>query len=95
MTDITTALPSSMQAIVAREPGDASVLVLAERPMPVPGAGEVLLRVLAAGINRPDVMQRQGIAKPAPGITEVLGLEVRRGGRLRPGRRHRADGPAR
>ncbi|QHJ01501.1 zinc-binding dehydrogenase [Xylophilus rhododendri] len=65
-----------MQAIVAREPGDASVLVLAERPMPVPGAGEVLLKVLAAGINRPDIMQRQGIARPAPGITDVLGLEV-------------------
>ncbi len=76
MTDVRTSLPSSMQAIVAREPGDASVLVLAERPMPVPGAGEVLLRVLAAGINRPDVMQRQGIARPAPGISDVLGLEV-------------------
>jgi NADPH2:quinone reductase len=44
--------------------------------MPVPGAGEVLLRVLAAGVNRPDIMQRQGIAKPAPGVTDVLGLEV-------------------
>jgi NADPH2:quinone reductase len=65
-----------MHAIIAREPGDASVLVMAERPMPVPGAGEVLLRVLAAGINRPDIMQRQGIAKPAPGVTDVLGLEV-------------------
>ncbi|XAH24863.1 NAD(P)H-quinone oxidoreductase [Xylophilus sp. GW821-FHT01B05] len=65
-----------MKAIIAREPGDASVLVLAERPMPVPGAGEVLLGVLAAGINRPDIMQRQGIAKPAPGVTDVLGLEV-------------------
>ncbi|SCB35014.1 NADPH2:quinone reductase [Cupriavidus alkaliphilus] len=71
-----TSLPRSMQAIIAREPGDAGVLVLAERPMPEPGAGEVLLRVLAAGVNRPDIMQRQGIAKPAPGITDVLGLEV-------------------
>lgn len=71
-----TSLPRSMQAIIAREPGDASVLTLAERPMPEPGAGEVLLRVLAAGVNRPDIMQRQGIAKPAPGITDVLGLEV-------------------
>ncbi len=69
-------LPTTMQAVIAREPGDASVLMLAERPMPVPGSGEVLLRVLAAGINRPDIMQRQGIAKPAPGITDVLGLEV-------------------
>ena len=69
-------LPATMQAIVAREPGDADVLVLAERPVPVPAAGEVLLRVLAAGVNRPDVMQRQGIAKPAPGVTDVLGLEA-------------------
>ena len=69
-------LPSSMQAIIAREPGDASVLTLAERPVPEPGAGEVLLRVRAAGVNRPDIMQRQGIAKPAPGVTDVLGLEV-------------------
>lgn len=65
-----------MKAIIAREPGDASVLVMAERPMPEPGAGEVLLRVLAAGVNRPDIMQRQGIAKPAAGVTDVLGLEV-------------------
>ncbi|WP_009523115.1 NAD(P)H-quinone oxidoreductase [Imbroritus primus] len=71
-----TTLPRSMQAIIAREPGDASVLTLAERPMPEPKAGEVLLRVRAAGVNRPDIMQRQGIAKPAPGITDVLGLEV-------------------
>lgn len=76
LTAATEALPASMQAIVAREPGDASVLVLAERPVPAPGPGEVLLRVLAAGINRPDIMQRQGIAKPAPGVTDVLGLEV-------------------
>lgn len=76
MTEIKSPLSRSMQAIVAREPGDASVLMLAERPMPVPGAGEILLRVLAAGINRPDIMQRQGMSKPAPGITDVLGLEV-------------------
>lgn len=65
-----------MKAVVAREPGDASVLMLADRPVPEPGAGEVLLRVLAAGVNRPDIMQRQGIAKPGAGITDVLGLEV-------------------
>ena len=45
---VTEAMPSTMQAIVAREPGDASVLVLAERPVPRPGPGEVLLRVLGA-----------------------------------------------
>jgi NADPH2:quinone reductase len=70
------AIPDAMKAIIAREPGDANVLVLADGPVPTPGAGEVLLRVLAAGVNRPDIMQRQGIAKPAPGITDVLGLEV-------------------
>ncbi len=72
----TASLPDVMQAIVARQPGDARVLALVERPVPRPGVGEVLLRVLGAGINRPDIMQRQGIAKPAPGVTDVLGLEV-------------------
>lgn len=71
-----TPVPDSMKAIVAREPGDADVLVLAERPVPVPGPGEVLLRVLAAGVNRPDIMQRQGVSRPAAGVTDVLGLEV-------------------
>ncbi|WP_231755230.1 NAD(P)H-quinone oxidoreductase [Bordetella sp. N] len=69
-------LPSDMQAIIAREPGDATVLTLATRPVPVPGPGEVLLRVRSGGINRPDIMQRQGLAKPAPGATDVLGLEA-------------------
>jgi NADPH2:quinone reductase len=68
--------PTHMQAVIAREPGDAGVLTLVERPVPQPGAGEVLLRVTAAGINRPDIMQRQGLAKPPAGITDVLGLEV-------------------
>ncbi|SAI66229.1 zinc-binding dehydrogenase [Bordetella ansorpii] len=65
-----------MQAIIAREPGDASVLTLATRPVPAPGPGEVLLRVLAAGVNRPDIMQRQGLARPAEGVTDILGLEA-------------------
>lgn len=76
MTHSMNPLPRTMQAVVARQPGDASVLTLAERPVPQPAAGEVLLRVLGAGVNRPDIMQRQGIAKPAPGITDVLGLEA-------------------
>ena len=71
-----THVPATMQAVIAREPGNASVLALAERSIPVPAPGEVLLRVRAAGINRPDIMQRQGIARPAPGITDILGLEV-------------------
>ncbi|MCO7636610.1 NAD(P)H-quinone oxidoreductase [Pseudomonas sp. S 311-6] len=69
-------LPAAMQAIIAREPGDATVLMLSERPVPTPGAGQVLLRVCAAGVNRPDIMQREGQAVPAPGITDILGLEA-------------------
>ncbi|RMX08756.1 NAD(P)H-quinone oxidoreductase [Corticibacter populi] len=65
-----------MQAIIASQPGGPEVLSLAERPIPEPGPGEVLLRVRAAGVNRPDIMQRQGLAKPAAGVTDVLGLEV-------------------
>lgn len=65
-----------MQAVVAREPGGPEVLALAERAVPAPGPGQVLLRVLAAGVNRPDIMQREGRAKPAPGVTDVLGLEA-------------------
>jgi len=71
-----TQIPAEMQAIIAREPGDATVLTLAGRPVPAPGPGEVLLRVHSAGINRPDIMQRQGVSKPAPGVTDVLGLEA-------------------
>ncbi|CAB3834226.1 NAD(P)H-quinone oxidoreductase [Achromobacter deleyi] len=71
-----TQIPVEMQAIIAREPGDATVLTLAGRPVPAPGPGEVLLRVHSAGINRPDIMQRQGLSKPAPGVTDVLGLEA-------------------
>lgn len=65
-----------MQAVVARAPGGPEVLTLVERAVPTPGPGQVLLRVLAAGVNRPDIMQREGRAKPAPGITDVLGLEA-------------------
>jgi len=65
-----------MHAIVARAPGGPEVLMLTERPVPLPGPGQVLLRVSAAGVNRPDVMQREGRAKPAAGVTDVLGLEA-------------------
>ncbi|WP_233471160.1 NAD(P)H-quinone oxidoreductase [Paraburkholderia caribensis] len=69
-------IPLSMQAVVAREPGGPEVLALAERAVPTPGPGQVLLRVRAAGVNRPDIMQREGRTKPAPGATDVLGLEA-------------------
>ena len=66
----------SMQAVEIREPGAPEVLRLAERPQPQPGAGEVLIRVAASGVNRPDVMQRKGLYPPPPGASDLPGLEV-------------------
>jgi NADPH:quinone reductase len=71
-----TALPATMTAIEIAEPGGPDVLKPAARPMPLPGAGEVLIRVAAAGVNRPDVMQRQGHYPPPPGASDIPGLEV-------------------
>ncbi|CAA9412270.1 MAG: Quinone oxidoreductase [uncultured Quadrisphaera sp.] len=65
-----------MRAIVARSPGGPEVLELAEVPDPVPGPGEVLVDVVAAGVNRADLLQRRGLYPPPPGASEVLGLEV-------------------
>jgi len=62
-----------MQAVVADGLGG---LVVVEKPVPQPGAGEVLIRVAAAGVNRPDVLQRKGMYPPPPGAPDVLGLEV-------------------
>jgi NADPH2:quinone reductase len=70
------ALPATMTAIEITEPGGPEVLRPAERPMPMPGAGEVLIQVAAAGVNRPDVMQRQGSYPPPPGASDIPGLEV-------------------
>lgn len=64
-----------MKAVIAREPGGPEVLQLVERPVPGLQAGEVLIRVAAAGVNRPDLMQRSGAPTP-PGVTDVLGLEA-------------------
>lgn len=65
-----------MQAIVAERPGGPEVLSQVTRPVPRPGAGEVLIRVAAAGVNRPDILQRSG-ALPAPAdASDILGLEV-------------------
>ena len=69
-------LPRTMQAIDPAEPGGPEVLVAVERPVPTPGAGEVLIRVAAAGVNRPDVLQRRGGYPPPPGAPSVPGLEV-------------------
>ena len=65
-----------MIAIEVREPGGPEVLVPVERPTPVPAAGEVLIKVAAAGVNRPDVFQRLGRYPPPPGVTDIPGLEV-------------------
>lgn len=70
------ALPAETTVIEIREPGVPDVLHLAKRPMPKPGAGEVLIKVEAAGINRPDVAQRQGNYPPPPGASDIPGLEI-------------------
>lgn len=67
---------TTMQAIEIAEPGAASALRLTERPIPRPGSGEVLIKVAAAGVNRPDVFQRQGKYAPPPGVSDLPGLEV-------------------
>src|SRR6267142_4337508 len=65
-----------MTAVEIREPGPPQVLRAVERPVPEPGAGEVLIRVVAAGVNRPDVLQRKGLYPPPAGTTDIPGLEV-------------------
>src|SRR5689334_19920189 len=69
-------MPDSMQAVEITRPGPPDVLKLAKRPVPPVGPGEVLIRVAAAGVNRPDVLQRQGNYPPPPGTTDIPGLEV-------------------
>lgn len=65
-----------MKAIVAREPGPPEVLELREVETPSPGPHEVLIRVVAAGVNRADLLQRQGHYQTPPGVSTVIGLEV-------------------
>jgi NADPH2:quinone reductase len=69
-------LPATMTAIVIRAPGGPDALVPEQRPVPQPGEGEVLVKVGAAGVNRPDVMQRQGLYPPPKGATDIPGLEI-------------------
>ena len=68
--------PATMTVIEAHGAGGPEVLRLGERPVPRPGPGEILIRVAAAGVNRPDVLQRQGAYPPPPGASDLLGLEV-------------------
>lgn len=65
-----------MKAILTREPGDAGTLYYGEAPQPAPGPGQVLLRVRATSVNRPDLVQREGKYPPPPGDSEILGLEA-------------------
>ncbi len=69
-------LPNTMKAIDPAEPGGPEVLVLVDRPVPQPAAGEVLIKVAAAGVNRPDVLQRKGGYPPPKGAPSIPGLEV-------------------
>jgi len=69
-------LPTTMTAIEIREPGGPEKLAPTERPVPAPGEGEVLIRVSAAGVNRPDVLQRLGNYAPPPGASDIPGLEI-------------------
>ena len=69
-------IPNKMRAIIADKPGGPEVLTVVERPVPTPGPGEILVKVAAAGVNRPDVLQRQGAYNPPPGAPDVLGLEL-------------------
>ena len=65
-----------MRAVEVSKPGPPDVLVAGDRPTPVPAACQVLIKVAAAGVNRPDVMQRMGHYPPPPGITDIPGLEI-------------------
>ena len=69
-------IPAVMRAVVAPKPGGPEALRLAEVAVPQPGPDEVLIRVAAAGVNRPDILQREGKYAPPPGAPETLGLEV-------------------
>jgi NADPH:quinone reductase len=69
-------LPDEMRAVAISAPGGPEALTLTKRPRPSPAAGEILIRVAAAGVNRPDVLQRQGFYAPPPGASDLPGLEI-------------------
>jgi putative PIG3 family NAD(P)H quinone oxidoreductase len=70
------AVSATMRAVTIREPGGPDVLTIEERPVPTVAEDEVLIAVAAAGVNRPDVMQRKGLYPPPPGAPDIPGLEV-------------------
>jgi NADPH2:quinone reductase len=69
-------VPSEMTVVEIAAPGGPEQLKIAKRPLPKPGENEVLVKVFAAGVNRPDVMQRQGRYPPPPGASDLPGLEI-------------------
>ena len=69
-------LPAQMTVIGISKPGGPEVLLPETRPVPTPGPGEILIKVIAAGVNRPDVAQRSGSYPPPPGASDLPGLEV-------------------
>lgn len=69
-------VPATMTAIAIRAPGGPEMLVPEQRPVPTPGQGEILVKVAAAGVNRPDVMQRLGLYPPPKGAPDIPGLEI-------------------
>ena len=73
---MTATLPTQMRAIEISAPGGPEVLRVTQRPVPIPAANEVLIEVAAAGVNRPDVLQRKGGYPPPPGASDIPGLEV-------------------
>jgi NADPH2:quinone reductase len=73
---MTAAIPETMRYVGMAAPGGSEVLTLTSGPVPCPAAGEVLIRVAAAGVNRPDILQRTGNYPPPPGASPILGLEV-------------------
>jgi len=70
------AVPETMTAIEIATPGGPEALRVTTRPVPKPGKGEVLVKVAAAGVNRPDVMQRRGLYPPPKGASDIPGLEI-------------------
>lgn len=76
MSNHNATIPATMTAIEISEPGGPEVLRPVDRPVPVPGPGEVLVRVAAAGVNRPDLLQRKGAYPPPPGASDIPGLEI-------------------
>jgi NADPH2:quinone reductase len=72
----TTNLPASQTSIEITQPGGPEVLQATSRDMPVPTDSQVLIKVAAAGVNRPDVFQRMGFYPPPPGVTDIPGLEA-------------------